>query len=541
MAKNIIVCSDGTGNTAIKGRGTNVFKLFEAVDLSGHRFNPSLPPQVAIYDDGVGTQNLKLVRIASGACGFGLARNVKQLYMEIVRLYDPPEPETRGEPAKPGDALYLFGFSRGAFTVRTLVGLIATCGLLDRKKLDAQGRTTADDLKQTVAEAYEAYRKCYRTRLAQIFGRKPDRSAGADFKQKYSHDHVRIAFLGVWDTVDAVGLPFYLSDLTNATVYRFKFPDARLSPSVERACHALAIDDERQSFHPRVWDEHDEDLAKRRISQVWFAGAHSNVGGGYPKQGMSLVALDWMLSQAEHVGLRITPSDREFYQEHANFDDKLYDPRSGFGIYYRWKIRDIARICARHGVKPKIHLSVLERIAHGIEGYAPGNLPEQALVVYTTPYAPDPADAKRAAATLSRRVAKVQAVYSAAGVNRLGRVRLARWAGMASYYLLLAATLAVVAVASGATAASSVAEGLRAVGQLVMGLFTSPAQTALHIGGVVLAQPLLLVAVVVAYLIDLLADRRISAEFSRFWHMQQPELRVALKGARQEAQKVQAP
>lgn len=89
MSKNIIVCSDGTGNTTIKGRGTNVFKLFEAVDLNGHRTDPKLKPQVAIYDDGVGTESFKPLKILGGATGFGLARNVRQLYEALVRVYDP--------------------------------------------------------------------------------------------------------------------------------------------------------------------------------------------------------------------------------------------------------------------------------------------------------------------------------------------------------------------------------------------------------------------------------------------------------------------
>ena len=89
MAKNIIICSDGTGNTAIKGRGTNVFKMFESVDLNSHRFHPDRTPQVAIYDDGVGTDSMKLPRILGGAAGYGLSRNVRQLYKELCRIYDP--------------------------------------------------------------------------------------------------------------------------------------------------------------------------------------------------------------------------------------------------------------------------------------------------------------------------------------------------------------------------------------------------------------------------------------------------------------------
>src|SRR5205823_4432539 len=89
MEKNIVVCSDGTGNTAIKGRGTNVFKTFEAIDLTHHRTDPRLTPQIALYDDGVGTESFKPLKIFAGITGFGLSRNVRQLYKELVRIYNP--------------------------------------------------------------------------------------------------------------------------------------------------------------------------------------------------------------------------------------------------------------------------------------------------------------------------------------------------------------------------------------------------------------------------------------------------------------------
>src|SRR6266508_3819210 len=143
MPKNIILCSDGTGNTAIKGRGTNVFKLFEALDLTSYRGNPDRDPQVAFYDDGVGTQDFKPLKIFAGMTGYGLSRNVKQLYKELVRVYDP------------GDRIFLFGFSRGAFTVRTLTGLIARCGVLDRRKL-----LSKKSLDSAVEDAYKVYRRC---------------------------------------------------------------------------------------------------------------------------------------------------------------------------------------------------------------------------------------------------------------------------------------------------------------------------------------------------------------------------------------------
>lgn len=355
MPKNIILCSDGTGNTAIKNRGTNVFKMFESIDLNGHRKDPNLDPQVAFYDDGVGTESFLPLKLLGGAFGFGLAENVRNLYMDLVRVYDP------------GDRIYLFGFSRGAFTVRTVAGLIAKCGVLDRNKLPA-----TNALRAGVRKAYSTYRKSYRTPLGQLLH---DRRKDDDDIQSFKNAHslagdVRIRFIGVWDTVDAVGGPFRSADVINAVFHRFKFPDHRLSDKVDRAVHALSIDEERADFAPVLWE------ANPNIEQVWFAGVHSNVGGGYPKQGMSLVTLDWMMQKASDNGVRILADDRKYYAEHGNVHDKLYNPRAGLGAFYRSKPRDMQRLCEEQkaALLPSVHLSVFERIAHGTDGYAPATI-----------------------------------------------------------------------------------------------------------------------------------------------------------------------
>src|ERR1700688_471022 len=99
MPKNIVICADGTGNTTVRGRGTNVFKLYEAVDSKEHLFDPDIVEQVAMYHDGVGTESLKWLRMFSGAFGWGRSRNVKQCYGELSLFYDR------------GDRIFLFGFS----------------------------------------------------------------------------------------------------------------------------------------------------------------------------------------------------------------------------------------------------------------------------------------------------------------------------------------------------------------------------------------------------------------------------------------------
>jgi hypothetical protein len=154
----------------------------------------------------------------------------------------------------------------------------------------------------------------------------------------------------------------------------------------------VALDDERATFHPVMWDEREEiepgvlamplEAGRRdaRIEQVWFAGVHSNVGGGYTKQGLSLVSLDWMMKKAEDHGLQFLPV-RQTFRELGNVNDTLYDSRSGLAIYYGYKPRDMAHLCSE--AVPRVHISVFERIWNGTADYAPGPMPEGVQVVST--------------------------------------------------------------------------------------------------------------------------------------------------------------
>lgn len=376
MGKNIILCSDGTGNTTIKGRGTNVFKLFEAVDP-----DPSLNQKI-FYDDGVGTESFKLLKLLGGAFGLGLSNNVRQLYANLARVYEP------------GDNIYLFGFSRGAFTVRTLAGFIHHCGILDPEKAKCENDA---DLMNKVKGAYKAYRHRYNTVFTAVwrflFKWRTKSKYGftevAEFKQRFAHQHEHgitpIHFIGVWDTVSAVGFPIiWIKDIMNL-IYQVSFPDNYLGTNVRHAYQALSIDDKRKTFHPEMWDEgSDGEGENKRIHQVWFAGVHSNVGGGYPKQGMSLVALDWMMEYAEACDLRLIKSARDRVHAHANVNDKLYDSRSGLAVYYRYAPRDIDKLSKEFHIKtPLIHESVLRRSLEVTDGYAPGNLPKNGQFVAT--------------------------------------------------------------------------------------------------------------------------------------------------------------
>lgn len=372
MSKNIVLLSDGTGNSNIKDRGTNVFKFYEALDFNGLH---GLKEQVAFYDDGVGTEEFKPLKILGGAFGWGLARNVRNLYKRLVQVYDPGD---SNDPAT-ADKVYLFGFSRGAFTVRTLAGLIACEGILDIKKYPSD-----EALELAVLQLYENYRARQKALLEGIFYEPFMRlffdAYGNGNPVIHGDQSKKIEFIGVWDTVDAVGLPFdEATDFWNTLIFRFKFRDQKLHPNIKKACHALSIDDQRESFHPLLW--HNED---RRIEQVWFPGVHSNVGGGYPQQGLSLVTLDWMIKRAEAAGLQFIPNEKSYVQDQKYAFDKLYDSRSGLGAYYQYQPRDVAKICRGEQVNikiPQIHVSAFQRIGEGILGYAPGNLPDNFEVV----------------------------------------------------------------------------------------------------------------------------------------------------------------
>ena len=370
MAKNIVLCSDGTGNRGGKSRGTNVWRLFQALDRT------PASKQVAFYDDGVGTEDFKLARALGGAFGWGLSRNIRELYTFLVRNYET------------GDRIYLFGFSRGAFTVRSLGGLISRCGVVDRK---GRNDKWIDD---RVKEAYRHYRRAHG---------KPCCPAAEEFKRKYgvtdskgNHD-IPIKFVGVWDTVDAVGLPF--DELTEALdkVYRVKFHDRGPPNNVEYAYHALSIDDERHTFHPVMWKPPSGGTTTTKVlEQVWFAGVHSNVGGGYPKDGLALISLDWMMEKLETLPNRsdrlvFLKAHRDEIHKQASPYDKLYDSRAGIGAYYRYKPRDIGEICKEAGIcPPKIHESVVKRIEACTQGYAPSNLPRALNQIGTIASTPRP-------------------------------------------------------------------------------------------------------------------------------------------------------
>jgi uncharacterized protein (DUF2235 family) len=390
MSKNIVLLSDGTGNSAAKVFRTNVWRLSQILDLR----DPT--SQIAYYDDGVGTSSFKLFAILGGVFGFGLKRNVIDIYSFCCRNY------------QSGDRIYCFGFSRGAFTIRIVAGMIARQGLVAYDDDEA-------DLARFAADAYRLYRRRFTGGILKYLS-----YVGVDLRgvrdfairqwRKLMGHRVSapaptaiesIHFVGLWDTVDAYGGP--IEEMTRAIdywVWPLSMPDRFMSAKVLKACHALALEDERQAFSPVIWDQRyvrgsaevagrektdwlfdvdydpRSDAAKaaepaphlrtdlppvdrQRISQVWFTGVHSDIGGGYPQDGLSYVTFDWMLDRAQAYGLRYFNRQRELLIDpQINPNDKLNDSRKGLAGYYRYKPRNILELYSAPPYKPSLRQDI---------------------------------------------------------------------------------------------------------------------------------------------------------------------------------------
>lgn len=391
-AKVIAVFSDGAGNSAAKMFKTNVWRLYQALDLGPPRSGEAV--QIAVYDDGVGTSNFRPLALLGGAFGVGLKRNVLELYKFLCRNY------------REGDRIYAFGFSRGAFTIRVLVGFVATQNLV---KFESER-----ELDPYALDAYRAYRRRYGGRLRKgsverirhvellrnlrdrIVAWRRRRQGFKTYDQVEKREVPSIDFVGVWDTVAAYGMP--IAELTRAIdkwIWPLSMPNYKLSEKVKAARHALALDDERDTFHPLLWDEV-RSRNPERIRQVWFAGMHSDVGGGYPDDGLAQFPLAWMMEEAERADLRFRPDAVSEVRRRLSHSAPMHNSRRGFAAYYRYQPRRIdARMAAPEPTalvmrspndrgrltSVKIHESVLERIRSGVEGYAPIVLPERYEIV----------------------------------------------------------------------------------------------------------------------------------------------------------------
>jgi hypothetical protein len=401
MGKNIVLCADGTGNKGGYTPDSNVYRMYHAVDI-----HDADNPQVIFYDNGVGTAKNKFLRALGGALGFGFAANVRDLYKYLARKYEP------------GDRVFLFGFSRGAATIRAFSGFVATCGLVDGRGLHN------DELTARVDEAFANYRKW----------RRNPKLANPRKEEGRSHGVIDVQFIGVWDTVSALGFP-KRTDITSAGLWLLNwlfvlmdhltdkipflahlFYNYELTDNVKYAYQALALDDARTAFWPWVWDEHGR--STNTVEQVWFAGMHSNVGGGYNRSGMAKVTLEWMMERAMRHGIKLRDDKVGEISAEAHVHGRMYDSRDGFAMFYRYHPRELHKLCYQETAflskvpcdesRPfavsadelannpevqrscnkllseiKVHNSVIERMCKRTANYTPTQLPDKFAIVET--------------------------------------------------------------------------------------------------------------------------------------------------------------
>lgn len=378
MAKNIIICCDGTGNE-YKEPFTNVLKLYSMLPRAGNKRDRT--DQVAYYDPGVGTFSLPFVfswmakaitKVLGLAFGLGITQNISDAYQFLMETYEP------------GDKVYIFGFSRGAYTARAVVAMLYKCGLL------RPGRENMLPYALKIFKKYESNPRKY-----------------IGFKRTFSR-HCPIHFLGLWDTVKSVGWVY--DPLTLQFTMR--------NPTVSVVRHAVATDERRCFFRQNLWGK---PYKGQDVEEVLFAGVHADVGGGYPENesGLSKIALKWMADEAIKHGLLI---DQDAYnltlrenvsthllkkvRSHENAkifhcppDYKGMMHKSLNGVWWlsefipkrykdtnnnfkeAWKIPLGQRRRIKEGVT--VHATVVQRLDNETMNYRPPNLPKNYQVTGT--------------------------------------------------------------------------------------------------------------------------------------------------------------
>ena len=308
MAKRLVLLFDGTWNT--EKSYTNVFRMEASIFVKG--FDGL--EQIVKRFDGVGTKIFTYIR--GGIFGRGLMDKITEGYAWLVNNY------------QEGDEIFLFGFSRGAYTARSLVGMLRKSGLVKN----------AVKIKDAV-------------RLYKDKAIAPEDGPAIEFRQLNSLE-VRVKFIGVWDTVGSLGIPDGAADRE-----AHSWHDTELSKIVDYAYHAVAIDEERPDFCPTLWTKIKPENIE--VEQRWFVGVHSNVGGGYQRDPLPDKPLRWLQEKAQKCGLNtkfwiIDESDYIF----GHLADSFAECAGGFyGLFQKRYMREIGKT----GVNERLDESVRER------------------------------------------------------------------------------------------------------------------------------------------------------------------------------------
>lgn len=291
--KRLAVFLDGTWNKP--DDNTNVWRLRSMMARTDESGNA----QLAYYDTGVGTRWYD--RFRGGLTGRGLSRNIREAYQWLVEHYEDE------------DEIYIFGFSRGAFTARSLAGMISRCGLLK------------PGAPMPVKQVFERYKRAEAKPIYRLPRGRPA-SDGLPLEDRWVAEYsrrVRIRFIGVWDTVGALGLN--LIPRPHEARGEYDSHVVRLSNSFDHAYQAIALDEHRKSYPVSRWYRFIPEAAPRKshavppeVEQRWFIGSHTNVGGGYRNDPLAHVPLAWLQSKANSVGLHFRTLQSLSGREHES-------------------------------------------------------------------------------------------------------------------------------------------------------------------------------------------------------------------------------
>lgn len=348
LHKRIIVCCDGTWQNGLNAndprQATNVLRLARSIFPEDRKTFPPIP-QVVHYQTGLGTTGDPALNVAEGATGLGISAKIREAYAFIAQNYIP------------GDEVLLFGFSRGAFTARTIVSLISDIGILTNQGME---------------DFYKIY-AAYQARA------NPECQKGKDELERFLDDYREggvksarkmppgtLKCVGVWDTVGALGIPKLFKKTESPKLLGFQ--DTNLSPHVQYAFHAIAINETREDFVPTKWIQTDDGRAylgkhnkkKQILKQVWFAGAHSDVGGGNPMHDLADVSLVWMVANLLHYELLAIDTDYLATLLRPQCDwgvQSPVDPRTGFMILSPDTVRELPKT-PNPATQETIHASV---------------------------------------------------------------------------------------------------------------------------------------------------------------------------------------
>jgi uncharacterized protein (DUF2235 family) len=351
MNRRLIVCSDGTWQDLDNNHPTNVVKMTQAILPIGY----DGLDQIIYYDEGVGSKQtnnrwtlLDLPdKYIGGALGAGIDHKIQDAYRFLCLNY------------QKGDEIFLFGFSRGAYTVRSLAGLIYNSGLPSREHV------------KKIPEAYELYRD-------RNPAKEPDGEDAINFRLRFG-GQVPIKALCCWDTVAELGVPDLLPGINLDSKFneRYRFHDDKLNKTIEHAFHAVSIDESRREFY--YTPMHVDFDQATELSQVWFPGGHGCVGGGSEKdRGLSDGALDWMLKKVTALGLSV---DRTHISYENQYGEIVSGVHPDYSIPFEMaahrlgkRLRDIPKTT---NFSDEIDISVKERWKDPTCNYRPQNLQDQ--------------------------------------------------------------------------------------------------------------------------------------------------------------------